>query len=361
MKMLQRSVETCSGTPALAALRDAWNLLVVDEPEGLLGLDGTCSHEWFMATVDSLARDAEVHVVVCREGEHIVGLLPVAFDRTGKPPRRLRMVVEYYSGRTGFLLQRPDPAILLSLLRGLDDIAPDWRSLAATLVTGSPSETVLGEAARTARLGLIWGAPLESPFFPLQASEALFRADLSKNLKQNLAKARNRAKAGVVTECRTYEVVASVDELIDFVLEIDRQSWKHAAGTSISANPEQERFYRAAFPMLARAGLLFAEVMMAGGRPAAYNFGLRKDAVYSCLKHSQAEPFAELSPGLLLNSHLVDTLRSRGVVSYDFMGKAEEHKLRWSNGSRLYARRPLQVFNSSWLGRAEYCLRVARG
>ena len=352
--------EVCAGDAAFEALREEWNALVQDDADTLLGMDGTTSHEWFLATVNSLARDAQVRVVTCRSAGQLVGVLPVAFETAAASPLRLRTVTTFYSGRAGFMLRDPDPHCLLAMFNALQQFAPRWRRLDTMLVTASRSEAVALGAAAAGGLGLVWGEPMESPAFPLTQDAAAFRADITKNLKQNLQKARNRIKAGGSFEIRTYRDVETVDELMAHVLTIDRGSWKHEAGSAISANPEQERFYRQAFPRLAQAGLLYAQVFLFDGQPAAHNFGLCRDGVYSCLKHSQAQAFDHLSPGLVLNEALIDALRALGIQSYDYMGKAEEHKLRWSKSSRLYARRPLSIYRDTWLAQAERAVRILR-
>ena len=127
------------------------------------------------------------------------------------------------------------------------------------------------------------------------------------------------------------------------MLDIERGSWKHEAGTAITNSPTQEKFYRALFPAALQGGLLAGMILYLDERPIAHNFGLRRGPTYCCLKHSNLQEYQSLSPSQLLNAQLIQVLRSQGVETYDFMGKSEPHKLKWSKNTGAYAR------DSIWL------------
>lgn len=327
-------------------LEAQWNALVVEDSNSLLGLDCTARYEWFRALVDAFPEAAEAQVVVAREGSELVGLLPVIVGQDGLLGVRLLAITEHYCGRCGPLLKDQRSEVFVALIEALEKAWPGWISLQMTLVERSGNARAVIEAASD-RYPAICGPGRPSPFFPLRESSEAFRNGVSKSVHQLLRTARNKfAKLGPM-HFREYIDGRSAGELLDVVLAVDRQSWKHAAGSAISRQPRQEKFYRSLFTHAMESQLLRAEVLFLRDEPIAYNFGLLCNQVYSCLKHSHAENYDKLSPVYLVNESLFAKLRGLGVRTFDFMGDVEPHKLRWSDQNGTYRRNTWVFFNRS--------------
>ena len=331
-------IEVLAAPGTYEALRDPWNELVHEDPQNLLGFDATSTYEWFEATLAAFPEAADSRVIVAREGNEIVGLLPVLIDKSKRFGPRLRTPTELYGGRTGPLLRGSAPELLPALLTGLDQACPGWTTLQLTLVAGSESARTLIETCRQRGYGAVCGDPRESPFFPILATPDEFLRGIAKDVRRHLKAGENGFKKLGALQYRAYTHEHEAPALLDAVLAIERKTWKHEAGTAITRNPSQERFYRELFPRAMRSGLLHAEVLLLEQQPIAYNFGLHRGGVYSCLKHSHVQSLDKLTPSHLVNLALINNLRNRNTVTYDFMGRTERHKLRWSNANGVYAR-----------------------
>jgi CelD/BcsL family acetyltransferase involved in cellulose biosynthesis len=344
-------VEVVSSIGAYSNLRADWNGLVVENQGSLLGQDGTSTYEWFETILSAFREAAESRVVVARKGSAVVGILPVVADLKGRLGPRILMATELYGGRNGPLLLRHEAEVFVALLSGLDQAWPGWGSLQMTLLANSENASVVIGAANANRYTASSVPNQESPFFPLFASADDFKRGISKSVLQMLRTSRNKfSKIGSLS-FHEYVREHEADELLEVVLAIERRSWKHEAGTAITAQPRQEAFYRALFPRAMKAGLLHAEVLFLQDEPIAYNFGLIHQGVFSCLKHSNAQLYDKLSPSYLVNEWLFGKLRSKGVVTFDFMGLAEPHKLRWSEENCTYKRETWMLFNRTLQGR----------
>ena len=339
-----------SAGQGFAALRDAWNELVVDDPTGLLGLDGTSTYEWFDALLATFPEAATVRVVVVRRQGKIVGLLPAILGESAWMGSRLISPTELHGGRNGFRMRDPDSAILAALLKGLDLAWPGWVSLQTTLVAGSESETVLGGVSRSLGSRVAAGELRYSMFFPIQGNSDDFLKGVAKDLRQRIKSAPRKLAALGAVQYHEYRHESQALDLIDAVLRVERLSWKHKAGSAISNVSHQEEFYRAMFPRAMRSGLLYALVVSLDGQPVAYNFGLIRDGVFSSLKISQIESLAKLSLSHMLRFALINRLRSEGVRIIESTGMPEPYKMRWSEASQLYGRRQYLLFNRDLRG-----------
>ena len=337
---------------ATESIHDAW-LALCRETESLTdGLDATNGPVWTQALAQTFPEGVGMRIVVLKDDDDVVGLLPVV-PEPGKPGR-LMAASALYGGRNGFLLNTPDTVLLAALLRGLDEVAPGWTAIRLTLVTASPSMKLLAQAAHELGAGTVVEPGWESPCFPLLDDAKAFAKDMSKGLKQTLRTTGNKFATTGTLHYQRLDDDPDIGQRLEDILTIERLSWKHSEGTAITNNPEQERFYRHLFPPARAAGLLSGMVMYLDEQPIAHNFGLLWGPVYCCLKHSNTEPFRALSPAQLLNAQLIEHLRGRGVQTYDFMGRSEPHKLRWSKATRVYSRDAVWLYAPSVAGRSAW-------
>lgn len=347
-------VSVVSTQQAFLALRESWNALVSDRSERLLGLDGTATFDWFEAICSAFAQAREARLVVVREGGEVVGLLPVICEQADASWPRLKAPTELYGGRVGLLVRRFDAELVCAMMKGLKLAYPGWTSFQITLVSGSESEGALEQWSAREGFATVRSDARASPYFPICDTSEAFQAGISKGLRQLLRTSANKFRAlGELKHIQMREE-GQAAELLEIVLDIERKSWKHEAGSAITNNPQQERFYRELFARAMRQGLLLGHVLSLDGAPIAYNFGLRRDGVFSCLKHSHVQSMDKLSPSYLLNLALIDSLRADGVHTYDFMGLPDPHKLRWSNATQTYSRGCVFVFNRNLAGRLAF-------
>lgn len=345
-------IEILSSLTHYHGLRPEWNALVAENSSHLSGLDGTSTYEWFEAIVSAFSEAAQSRVIVARSGAELLGILPLIINRAGRLGPRLLAATELYGGRNGPLLKDDRADVCAALLRGLDLACPGWVSLQMTLLAHSANALAVVAGGKSNGYCGSTGPIMESPFFPLLDSDEAFRRGYPKSVQQSLRRANN--KISKIGSLRFLEFVHDdeADKLLEHILRIERQSWKHEAGSAITTQPRQEAFYRALFPRAMKHELLYGAVLMLQDEPIAYNFGLCHQQVFSCLKHSHVQSFDKLTPSYLLHDFLFQRLRSRGVVTYDWMGLPDPHKLRWSDHNSSYQRNSWTFFNRSLKARA---------
>jgi CelD/BcsL family acetyltransferase involved in cellulose biosynthesis len=343
-----------TGLAGVAAMASEWRALVRDARDLVAGLDATAGPEWCMALCHSHLNADDLRVVVLREGALVRGVLPVVLGEVSLAGRRLWTPSNAYGGRVGLLLSNYAPEQFHMLLRGLDRACPNWVSLDLVATLESPTHTLL--LAEGERFVSDRSASTTSPYFGLAADAPTFWAVCSKSTRQLVRSSRNKLDVAGQVEFRLVTGGAAAMHLIEQILTIERESWKHESGTAISRHPRQEAFYRTWFPLAEKAGLLCAALLSVGGRPVAHNFGVLRDGVYCCLKHSHDQSFDKASPMYPLTAYLIDELIARGAHTFDFMGLSESHKLRWSPQTRTYTRVPGRLFRDSMRGRTAAAL-----
>lgn len=349
---MQNSVEVLTDLQQIAALSGDWDAMVRDRSDDLMGLDATSTYCWFESAVAAFPEATQPKVLVNRRAGQPVAILPLVALRRHILGSELCVVTHLHGGRNGVVMASPDQGALAALLATTTQAFPDWVSMQATMVTDSALTNLFATTCETLGYTVHQDSVAPSPFFPLLESSEDFRSGISKSVLQMLRTSRNKvAKLGEL-QFREFTAEHEAQELLCNVLEIERQSWKHAAGSAITTQPRQEGFYRALFPRAMRKGMFIGLVLYLNDQPIAHIFGLVRDKVFSCLKHSNVEQHDKLSPSYLVVAELVERLRARGVRTFDYMGLTEKHKLRWSERNGSYHRTTLTVYRDNIKGRA---------
>lgn len=350
--MTELTTEVLSDAAAIAAIAPQWDALVREEPQGCQGLDATSTWCWFDALAASFPAAASARVVTVRADGSLVGLLPLVEMARSPVGSELLVATDLNGGRNGLILaQGAELAVTEALLKGVTQAYPRWAALRFTM-QGETRDAAMFNAACQA-LGFAprsYRTPA-SPFFPLRKSDEEFRQGVAKNVLQMIRTGTTKASKLGVLSYRAFNAPDEADALITAVLEIERQSWKHDAGTAITAQPQQMAFYTALFPRAMQQGQLLGLVLYLDEQPIAHHFGLIRGKVFSCLKHSNTASYDKLRLGYLLVSELCNRLRERGVETFDFMGRSEAHKLQWSADNGFYHRECFMAYNANWRGR----------
>lgn len=337
-----------------AALRAAWDSLMIKNSKTMQGLDATSSFVWFESLVVSFSKAKNAKVVVVREGGEIVALLPLVVERRRWFCLQLYVPTLLYGGRNGIFLAQSHNELLIALLDGVKKAFGQWISIQMLLVDSSDSERLLLQVCDQSAYRMIQVPGFSSPYLPLLDDPESFGKKMAKPLRQRIKSAPGKLGALGNLEFRELSVDFDAQMAMDDILVVERSSWKHEAGSAISVHPEQERFYRTLFPRAMRTGLLYGQLLYLSGLPIAFDFGLIQGSVFSSLKHSQTTEYERLCPSHLLKAAMIDKLRMRGVKHYDFMGTCEPHKLQWSDATELYGCRPAWLFSASLCGRMGY-------
>ena len=335
-------------------LRAAWDRLMIKNSQTMQGQDATAGFVWFESLVVSFAQAKNAKVVVVREGSEIVALLPLVAKRGRCFCHQLYVPTLLYGGRNGIFLALQTNELLTALLDGVKKAFGHWQSIQMLLVDSSVSERLLLQVCNRSAYRLIQAPGFSSPYLPLLGYPEAFEKKMAKTLRQRIKAAPSKLGALGVLEFRELLGDWGAQSVMDDILLVERSSWKHEAGTAISAHPEQERFYRALFPRAMRNGSLYGQILYLSGTPIAFDFGLIQGSVFSSLKHSQTTAHERFCPSHFLKAAMIEKLRARGVTHYDFMGTCEPHKLQWSDATELYGCHPACLYSASFSGRMGY-------
>lgn len=332
-----------------------WNGLLAPD-KVTHGVDVTATFEWNAALIESFLEPQGATLLVAEDSNGcVLGILPIC-----RPPApegaervgRIAFLPELYGGRYGLLLRERSEAVLHTLLERATQAMPDWECLELTLPEDSPDLAFIGNALKSQCLGMIQ-QPLErSPYICLPANFDDYFKTLRPNFRTEIRRGERRLGEQGRLRRRLFTSPDDVTPLWQAILDIERHSWKQAAGTSMTKNPEQERFYRCLLPRAAESGQLLSTVLYLDDRPIAHQMCLQRDSTVGVLKMSYVEDLRRYYPATVLLVGYLRDLIEYGIGSMDFMGHCEEFKMRWT--SLTYGRTKCLLFRRNLRGHLAY-------
>jgi CelD/BcsL family acetyltransferase involved in cellulose biosynthesis len=342
-----------------AALRVAWNEILAAQSSDISQLDVTCSFEWAMTLWRNHLEKKPQKVLVLESDGEVSAILPLHQFRKqihGLPCRVIAPFTELYSGRSGFLLREPHRAQFAALFGALNDAAKDWDAFQFTLVENSLQHQEFLAWQRDIGAACEEVARHTSPYIVLQENWQQHFASLPKKFRSTIRNGEKRMRERGRLEYREFRDASDLDFFSAAALEIERDSWKEAAGTSLTANRVQEAFHTDLLKSAAQNGLLSGHLLLLDGEPVAYVHGLLYNGIFSDLKESYKSRYREMSPGHVLKAFAFESLYGHRARVHDFMGACEDYKMKWTD--KTYSRVSYLLYNKT--ARAWAARRVGR-
>ena len=137
--------------------------------------------------------------------------------------------------------------------------------------------------------------------------------------------------------------------LLQQFYEIEASGWKGHANTAIANHPKIRLYYDEIARAASEKGYFALNFFELNGKPIAADFGLTYGGTFYGAKAGYDEAFRSYGPGhLLVEEELLDC-DTRGLQRFDFLGKGEEWKWRWTSEFRKHS--IWFVFRNDWYGR----------
>jgi CelD/BcsL family acetyltransferase involved in cellulose biosynthesis len=124
--------------------------------------------------------------------------------------------------------------------------------------------------------------------------------------------------------------------LMQEALAVENLSWKAGAGTALTTDDDQGRFFEAFANQAMHCGMLRIALLRIDGRAVAMQIAGEWNRRFWLFKISHDQDFAECSPGQLLIWHTLRDAANRGLLSYEFMGVMAPWTGLWTKKLRHY-------------------------
>ena len=174
-----------------------------------------------------------------------------------------------------------------------------------------------------------------SPYVDTRGEQSAYEASLDGKLLRETRRRRRRLESEGPVELEVSDGGTGLDELLDEGLRIEGAAWKGAHGTAIASDEATLSFYRSVARWAAEAGILRLAFLRARGRPLAFDLCLEQDGCHYLLKTGFDPDARALAPGIMIRWEMIARAFKEGLASYEFLGKDDAWKLRWTAATRV--------------------------
>jgi len=337
--------------PGLSPYRADWERLFAS-----VAAQPSTSYEWMHALTSShLQSQDRFALVKLARGNHTIGFVPLVAKRLTVmhcPVTLLTPMDEGHGTHSDLLAESVDEEVSRAFLTSLARLDVHWDVFRMSrLLDGHP---LLEHATTVGRVRGLAASQVRagdaSYFLVLPATYEEYLAERSAKFRNHLKRTERRINAMDGVQVIERSSPGEVESAYDWLMEVERKSWKQGHGTAITAVNRQLRFYRELCSGAAAAGRLHLQFLALQNEPAAFNLGYISGGCYYYLKTSFAEQHRTLGVATYLRARLVEALIERGVRDLDFPAEPYEWERQWTTTVRWH--KVLTVYRSTIAGRA---------
>ncbi len=295
------------------------------------------SPDWFKCCAAAYGHGKDLRIVVVREGQDLLGVLPLwayASRVRSVPVRRL-----------GFIACPDTPfADFVAATDRREEIVPvlvdylfhmhrgkAWDVFSFQVPEDSPNLPALRKSLQRRKHFIDLGSV--TPTIPINCTWEDFLQTRSQKFRKTHRNIINRfgKLPNVEIQCiRQDSNGAAVEEM----LAVSRKGWKHGRGISIASQAESIKFFESFTPIAGDRKWLMGWLLKVDGRPVAMEYDLAALGRVYALRCDYDEAFKQHSPGSYLEYRMMEKLFSDGYTEYSSGPGLNDYKLHWTENVR---------------------------
>jgi CelD/BcsL family acetyltransferase involved in cellulose biosynthesis len=306
------------------------------------------SYGWVRALLaNHLAGRSNWFTVLVKRSSVVAGIVPMVLSERRLMGRRittLEPVQEKNNTHSDLLIADHDPALLAAWLQALTDYRPAWDLLKISrLLEEGPLNTALAEPIRACGRAFRLKQQQPSYYLPLPPSYDDYLRARTGKFRSHLKRAEKKLASAGQQDFVVARGENGIEAAFGDLIEIEKDSWKHANGTAISSVTHQSGFYRDLVESASKAGNLHLTFLRLDGKAVAYNLGIIENGCYYYLKTSFRSAYAPLQVATVGRAWLIRQLIAEGLAHLDFPAEPYEWERQWTGDLRWH--RSLMLFN----------------
>jgi len=161
----------------------------------------------------------------------------------------------------------------------------------------------------------VWEEMGHCDYLPAMSGES-YREGLSKQIRTQLRKTRNRASRHGGTRHLSTRDPTELEKFYQHFLDIEGSGWKRTQGTAIILNPDLKAFYKGLMRHFSVLRACEINLLEMDSAVIAAQFSLVVDGTMYILKIGYDEEWSSMSPGNLLLEDVLDRCEKSGAVQY---------------------------------------------
>jgi len=294
------------------------------------------THEWMVSWWKCFGVQKRLFLIAAQEqySERPIGIAPLMISRS-IGFRVIEFIGSGASDYLDFIISRDANNVLKNFFSALNEYKDEWDII--SLRNMLPEESRLENIKHAVhlcgwRMRIFPGSI--SPYIPIDKSFDDFLSSKSANFRYTLKKKMKRIQQSGKNFSSKLITSIPEKEVLNFLSDIEAESWKLEAGIAKMHNPETKAFYENFIKSFGSKGWLNLWIGFLDNDPTSYliNFDYNNKIWY--YNSAYKKHYAKYSCGSLLTYKAVQDAFNRKKAEYDFLIGNEAYKRRWTEEKR---------------------------
>lgn len=331
------------------SLKKNWNELLESSQES----DNVfLRHEWFDVWWQAFGTEKSLFILLYYDDKKkLVGIAPFMLFRDmykGLPYKRLGFIEDPNAPSMNFIVkQKCEERVICGLVKFLlNREQKRWHAVVLNKIADSSSTiSICTQFLQDNKAGFLLRKSQNSPYIPMNSNWETFLKTTSVKFRKQLRNKINKLKKSGEVSFEVWHDIGTNREHLNDALAASSLSWKHHDGTSMTSTPERRRFFELLSDVGSKNGWLRIWLLKLNGKSIATEYHLEYKGKTHAMRGDFDESYNGLSPGSILEAHIIEQCFKNGVLEYDFCGLPFGYKMRWTK--LLHERSNLLFYNAT--------------
>jgi len=306
-----------------------------DEWNNLLGKSGSDSpyltHEWLSSWWKAYRNSQELRVILFKNHGQITGAIPLVLTKDkilGIPVKLIKFFSDHW-GRMDFILTESKSEHIEEFFNWFRNEKPADALILSRIPEDSENTRIIEETVKSQGNNYEKKKILNSIIF-LGDSWKSFLKGLTKKFRYEIRNKQKKMFSLGNVKFERFTEAGDKDKIIAALKLVGEKSWKYKDRKGISVSKEGEEFYRNIISSWGKQNKLDISILKKDSLPIAFAVRIRHNHTYFALETAYNQDFYSFSPGLVVQSILLERLfTDRNIKKYE-LGETNDTKRRWS-------------------------------
>jgi CelD/BcsL family acetyltransferase involved in cellulose biosynthesis len=318
------------------SLKEEWNNLLSYSENNTLFL----RHEWLSSWWESYNRDGELMVLLLKRNGVLVSAAPLMVLRDkmrGLPVKKVVFIGDSAWTTGDFIIREDIKGAVGKLMEYLLDVRYDMADF-RNIPADSKNISAISKFLQTAGVDYLIHETSSAPFLRVDMTWKDFYARRSSKFRKTMRNKINRIEKAGEINVQKYSSPEEIKDVLPVIFGIGLKSWKHGIDNAICSTGGNRAFYTGLAETVAGLGWLNIWLLKFKGTPIAFEYHIcYENRVYAILADYD-EDYKNLSPGSILDFHIVKQLFEDKNCEYDLGCGNSIYKANWTDNIRRYVR-----------------------
>ncbi|OGU33904.1 MAG: hypothetical protein A2068_02780 [Ignavibacteria bacterium GWB2_35_6b] len=284
-------------------------------------------YEWLINCAYAVEPPGKLFVIVVHSEGRVKAIAPLILIKKTFTERLEMLGSALHNEPCGFLYE--DENSLLELLQKIESMKKTifYNGIRGFSLERAKLENILNQ---TKRLTFINSKNV--PYLPVTGTWENFQKNISSSRRSSLRRllriAGSMGKPSVEIICPP---IASVENYLNEILEIEASGWKKRMGTAMTVNKNLGEFFKGYSKEAADLKMLRLCFFRIDGVAIAAQIGIEYSNRFWLLKIGYNEKWARCSPGIILMNEVINYAFSKKLDAVEFLGSNEQWLHIWTN------------------------------